>query len=150
MIRIPEKISIPFVSSFILIVLGLQTYASLTNTGSRGWPFIAYPMYRNAHHDGERIHHDFTLYAVLPGGERIEVQRDDLGLNFWLFYKHVFLPMRDGKREVLQPIANEYCRKHGRRIVGLVIEDKGVALSRDGMIEGLPPEVVASADVTCQ
>jgi hypothetical protein len=145
-----ERIFISLISVAILMVLALQAFAGFIDTGRWGWPFLAYPMYKTAHHDGERILHDFTLYAKTADGDRIEVTRDDLGLGFWHFEKFIFAAIRQGDLEKPQIIANEYCKRHNRRIVGLVLEDKGIAISRSGMVTGLPPQVLAAMNVRCE
>src|SRR5688572_20905336 len=109
MIKIPEKISVPLVSAFVLMVLILQSFSGFVNTGRWGWPFVAYPMYKLAHQDGERILHDFTLYAKLPDGKLVEVTRDELGMGFWHFEKHVANPMLENHQEKMLSLADEYC-----------------------------------------
>ncbi len=144
------KIGVPLISAFILIVLVLQAFAGFVETGRWGWPFVAYPMYEAAHYDGDRILYDFTLYAKTADGDRIEVTRDDLGMSFWHFEKNVANAMRHGDLEKPQIIAKEYCKRHNRRIIGLILEDKGIAISRSGMVKDLLPEVQASVDVECE
>lgn len=139
-----------FVSIVIVIILSLQLYAGFRDPDQWGWPFVAYPMYRGAHYENERLHHDFTAYVVLADGSRELVSPESLDMSWWQFRENVVGAMFAEDIESLQTTVDRYCQQHDAEVVGLELEDMGVVVTRNGMKDGLPPEVVVSADVACR
>jgi hypothetical protein len=137
------------VSAIIVVILGLQIFAGFRNPAQWGWPFVAYPMYRGAHYENERLRYDFTTYAMLSDGSRQQIKPGDLGMDWWRFRANLIDPVFREDREALQIVVDHYCEESGQKVTGLEIEDLGVIVTRDGMKDGLPPEVVASIDVPC-
>lgn len=138
------------ISVVIVTVLSLQALVGFSYTGVQTWPFMAYPMYRGAHYDGERLRYDFTVYAELDDSSEVVITPEDLGLSWWAFRENVVHALYRNDRAVVQGLIDAHCERTGQRIVGLRMEDLGRAVSRDGLVEGLPPEVVASMSVTCE
>jgi hypothetical protein len=138
------------VSVVIVGILSIQAVAGFYDTGRWGWPLLAYPMYETAHYEGERLHDDLTAYAILSDSTRVEVNRSDLGMDFWLYWYNVVQPIRHARVDLLEPVLERYCEQSGNRVIALHVEDRGVAIGRDGPIEGLPPEVAFKMDVSCQ
>jgi hypothetical protein len=138
-----------FVSVVIAGILSIQAVAGFVDTGRWGWPFLAYPMYKNAHYEGERIDIYLTAYAVLADSTRVAINPSDLNLSFWLYWYNVVTPIQHARLDLLEPVLKRYCEETGNQVTKLHLEDRGVAIGRDGPIEGLPPEVVAEIDVTC-
>lgn len=139
-----------FISFVIVVTLSLQLYAGFRDPDQWGWPFVAYPMYRGAHYENERLHHDFTAYVVLADGSRAQISPGDLGMDWWRFRENVVGAMFAEDTEALQTTVDQYCQQHEARVIGLELEDMGVVVTRNGMKDGLPPEVVASVDIACQ
>jgi hypothetical protein len=137
------------VSAIIVTVLGLQIVAGFVDTGRWGWPFVAYPMYKRAHYEGERFDHDLTVYLIMDDSSERVVTGPDLGLSFWLVEKRIWNPVRSGNQEHLQSFIEDVCPKFDNRIIAVRLEDKGVALGRSGMVNNLPPGVVGSMPVNC-
>jgi hypothetical protein len=138
------------ISGVIVGILLIQAVASFVDTGRWGWPFLAYPMYENAHYENERLYDELTAYAILTDSTRVEIKRTDLGMDFWLYWYNVVQPIRHGHLDLLEPVLQRYCEEFENRVIKLHLEDQGVAIGRDGPIEGLPPEVMAEIDVSCQ
>ena len=165
----PEQFRKPIVSLAIVTILGLQVFAGFFNPSVLGFPFVAYPMYRAAHYDGDRILYDTVVYAVDENGQEAQLRPEDAGLSWWLFRRYVVNPMlRIGGWERDRPTAasapqhaidewmtsvrmavDAYCQRTGRRVVRLRMEDLGIAVGREGMVDGLPPRELSSVDITC-
>jgi hypothetical protein len=99
------------VSGIIVTILGLQIVAGFADTGRWGWPFVAYPMYKRAHYEGERFDHDLTVRLVLRDASEHLVTGPDLGLSFWLVEKRVWNPIRNNDQEQLQSFAEDVLSK---------------------------------------
>jgi hypothetical protein len=107
-------------------------------------------MYERAHYEGERLHDDLTAYAVLADAKRVAINRSDLNMDFWLYWYNVVTPIQHARLDLLRPVLQRYCQQSDNQVVKLHLEDRGTAIGRDGPIEGLPPEIVAEMDATCQ
>jgi hypothetical protein len=137
------------VSAIIVVILATQAFAGFVNTGRWGWPMIAYPMYSTAHFEGERLNHDLTAHAVLADSTRVPMGRDDVDMAFWIYWYNVVQAIRQGDLTRLEPVLRRYCQEFDNQVVRFVVEDSGVAIGRDGPVEGLPPETIYETDVTC-
>lgn len=161
----PEQLRMAVVSVIIVTILGLQAFASFFNPSVLGFPFVAYPMYKAAHHEGDRILYDTVVYAVDEEGQEVLLTPEDAGMSWWLFRRYVVNPLlevagRAGERPpqhvvdrhmtAVQTAVDAYCERAGRRIVRLRMEDLGVAVGRAGMVNGLPPMELASVEITCR
>ena len=145
------KQSLPYwaVSGFIVVILGLQAYATTFTAYLKSWPLISYPMYSSAHYDGERLDHAYDTYAVLDNLDEVKIAPDDVHMMFWAFHNKIFLTLRKQKVEELAPVINDLCEKYDDRVIALTVRDLGIAISRDGPVEGLPPAEFGRVNVTC-
>jgi hypothetical protein len=134
----------------IVVILGTQAVVGFLDTGKWGWPMLAYPMYKKAFFEGDRLNHDVNVYALLSDGTRTEIKRDDLGMSFWIFHYNVVGPIGQGRSEPLAPLVQRYCRESDNQLIKFQVEDKGVAISRDGPVEGLLPQLVSEMGVSCK
>ena len=137
------------VSAIIVVILSVQAVAGFVDTGRWGWPLLAYPMYKKAHYEGDRLDVELTGYAVLPDATRVAIDRSDLNMDFWLYWYNVVTPIMHARADLLQPVLRRYCAESDNQVVKLQLEDGGIAIGRDGPVTGLPVEVVAEMDVTC-
>jgi hypothetical protein len=144
-----EALTKILISAVIIVILATQAVAGFIDPGKWGWPMIAYPMYKKAHFEGERLNHDVNVYAQLSDGTRTEINRNDLGMDFWIFHYNVVGPIGQGRSEPLAPLVQRYCRESDNQLIKFQVEDKGVAIGRDGPIEGLPPQLVSEIAVAC-
>lgn len=138
------------VSAIIVAVLATQAVAGILDTGRWGWPMIAYPMYKTAHFEGERLDHDLTAYAVLADSARVEIKKTDLNMGFWIYWYNVVQPIRHGDFARLQPLLRRYCQQFDNQVTKLVVEDLGIAIGRDGPVDGLPRQIMYETEVACQ
>jgi hypothetical protein len=138
------------VSTIIVVILSLQAGVGIVNTGVRAWPLVAYPMYKAAHFEGDRLDHDFNVSVILPNAEKAPITRDELNMSFWIFWKNVVVPIRSGRRDDLRPLIARYCDQQNGQVIKLRVEDVGTVIGRDGPVQGLPPEILAELEVACQ
>jgi hypothetical protein len=143
------RASMNFCSVVIFTVLAIQLVVGFVDTGRWGWPFIAYPMYKTAHYDGERLDHDRAVYAILRDSQRVQLTREQLGMDFWMFYYNVVVPIVSARHR-LRSFAGLMCARFEGALVALEVTDVGVAISRDGPVIGLDPVVLATASIACQ
>jgi len=137
------------ISGVIVVILGTQTVVTIGGLGEKGWPIITYGMYSTPHYEGERLDHGYVVSAVLEDSSEIDIDPDEIGMGFWLFHINVFAPIIRNARDVLTPTVRDFCRRWDNRIVALRARDLGVAITRQGVIEDLPPMELGRIDVTC-
>jgi hypothetical protein len=137
------------VSAAIVVILGTQFVAGLVDPGRRTWPMIAYPMYRTAHYDGDRFD-EYEVYAVLKDGTKLPIDRDDLGMSWWLFRNNVVRDIQSGQVEGLTAMIDRYCDESKGALARLEVSDTGLAISAQGLVTGLEPQVVAGLNVACE
>lgn len=135
-----QKLRFGLISALILAVLVTQIYTGFRK-GYKWWPFLAYPMYAEAHFENERIGVENYMYAVTPKG-RIYLHPDrDLHLGFWR-YDGVARGLRDGKLKQNSG-ALALIRSVHPDIERLEIEDYPVIITRDGP-KPAPKKIVAT------
>src|SRR5688500_19069628 len=112
-----QRCAEPLVSAFIVIVLATQAVAGFLDTGRWGWPIVAYPMYKEPHYDGDRVWYDVRTFAVLADGTRVELVRDDLGFDFWVYWQNVVQPIYKQEKRVvrLAPVIAQTCERFDGR-----------------------------------
>jgi hypothetical protein len=142
-----ENFAIGLVSCLIAGVLGLQVFASFVDPGRWGWPFIAYPMYKTAHFEGERVRYEFEVYVVHEDSSENLLSSD--GIPWWIFKRKMVNSLMKGQRDNVQPLVTAYCEKTGKQVAALRLQDMGVALARDGLVYGLEPEILATMTMSC-
>jgi len=136
------------ISFIVLAILITQFFVNLIDTGRWGWPFITYPMYANSHQEGERVIYDVKAFAVYEDLTRNEIKRSELGMNIFLFQKHVWYPIENADIVSLQPLINRYCESTDNKLIRFELEDLGVAVSRNGPVS-VEPQIISSLDVSC-
>jgi hypothetical protein len=79
------------VSAFIVLTLGAQIATFGVTLVRPGWlrdklyPIIEYPMYAQAHYDGERITGRWLLRGMLANGDQIDITEQSLRVSIWDF-----------------------------------------------------------------
>lgn len=80
-----QRIRFGLLSVLIIGVLFAQTVSGFRKT-YKWWPFLAYPMYAEAHFEGERIKVNHRIYAVTSDGVRHYLDPEaQLKLGFWRY-----------------------------------------------------------------
>jgi hypothetical protein len=149
MTRAGDALGRLLVSVVIVVILLTQLVVGFVDTGRWGWPMLAYPMYKTAHFEGERLDHELTAYAVLADLSRVEIKRSDLGMGFWISWYNVVQPIRHGNLDGLAGLVQRYCQEFDNQVSKLEVQDLGIAIGRDGPVEGLPPQVLFETEVSC-
>jgi hypothetical protein len=137
------------VSAVIIVILGTQLVVGLVNPGRQAWPMLAYAMYKEARYDGERLD-EYEVYAVLKDETKLLIDRDDLGMSWWLFRSNVVKPVLSGQVERLTATIDRYCDQSEGALARLEVSDAGLAISAQGLVTVLEPQVVAGVNVTCE
>jgi hypothetical protein len=134
------------ISAVILVVLGVQAIAALALTPGPIekppflWPFLNYPMYSAPHYEGEGIPR-FRVMVMTADGREIEVTKENLGTDFWIFRNAFLQPFEnEGMRDELEPGVELFERRHGVTVVEVRLEDRPLLLTREGTADG-PTEV---------
>jgi hypothetical protein len=143
-----RDLAIGAISCLIIGILGLQTFASFVGPGRLGWPFIPYPMYKTAHYEGERLLYQYKVFARHADSSEVLISARDM--PFWIFKLKMIDGVMTGNRPRVQPLVTAYCKRTGKQVVSVRVEDMGVALSRKGVARGLPPQMLATMDIGCQ
>ena len=146
---IPRHVGQGIVLAIIVAILGTQLVVGFTYRGKRTWPFVAYPMYRTPHYEGERLDHDWRTFVVFEDGRRSELDRAELGIDFWLYYKNIVNAVARGDGAALGAGAAHYCPQQQAGSLTLEVEDLGVGLGRGGPVFGLEPETLGSVRIPC-
>lgn len=147
--QVEQRFACWAVSGFIILILASQVFANVYGAYLKGWPIITYPMYSKPHYDGERLDHDYLVSAVLDDQTEVAIDRVEMGMNFWMFHSNVFLPIKLKKIDLLIAIVNDVCSRYDNRVIALTARDLGMAITRDGPVDGLPPIELGRVDVTC-
>ena len=144
------SLNIGLASLVVVAVLTLQAAAVFGAISSLLWPFTDYPMYREAHYDGERLNR-YTVVGILGEATEVTLLPEDLGFNLWQFEKHLVRPLsrqhmerEDEKR--LAIALQIYQAKHRRTLTALRLENHPFVLSKSGMREA-PTEVVKTVNL---
>jgi hypothetical protein len=138
-----------FVSVVIFTILSCQLVVGFSDIGRRAWPMAQYGMYKLAHFEGDRIQDNPTTWAVLRDASRVEIKPSDLAMDFWIYFHNVVQPIRRGEVDHLAGLVQRYCEKFDNQVIKLEVQDSGIAIGRDGPVEGLPRQVLFATEVTC-
>lgn len=136
------------VSLVILGCLGLQTVAlldalfPLLNEGPEFlWPFLAYPMYKPFHHEGEAIE-QYVLIGTLADSSEVVIPPEAFGLNFWKFRSGPAAAMRHQDTKQIEFYLDLIRSPRRQDIARLRLENHQVISRRGGPVP--VPAVVMS------
>ena len=82
---LPPSGRMRLISIGIVGALVLQSLAVLLRTGPWLYPFINYPMYAAAHHEGDRIAYEHTVHAIFADGTETAFKSADLDSSPYFF-----------------------------------------------------------------
>jgi hypothetical protein len=126
-----EPYRFQLISLIIILVLGAQLVASFGHA-NRFFPFMWYPMYAQAHFEGERINVEHRIYAVTRDGRRHYVDpASDLKIDFWRYERRFARPLRDHKLENIRPILAMVIDRYPT-FTELQVEDYPMIITKDG------------------
>jgi hypothetical protein len=100
------------------------------------FPFLDYPMYKEPHYQGEKIH-NIQLFGILDDYTEVQINPEDLNMNFWMF--EVFLFAIDQEQhEDIHFYATMYEEMHRKNLIFLRLEDNPYILRDKGLFQGQP------------
>jgi hypothetical protein len=139
-----SKVRATFLSTIVAGVLGAQGVASFGHT-DYWFPFLWYPMYSDAHFEGERLSVGYSLYGVDADGQRHRIHPADIQLDFWRFDR---LLMPAVLRGDMQRVANfaPALRQRYPLLNELEVEDYPAIITRNGPVPA-PVRIVARVPV---
>lgn len=126
-----EQYRFQLISFVIIAVLGAQLVASFGHA-NRFFPFMWYPMYAQAHFEGERINVEHRIYAVTPDGKRHYIDpASDLEIDFWRYERRFARQLRDNKLKNIKPVLAMVIERHPT-FTELQVEDYPMVITRQG------------------
>jgi hypothetical protein len=147
-----RSIAIPAVSLVILTCLGLQilvisriswapsSFSRLYDVHwvrpSASWPFVDYPMYSEAHHEGERLS-THQVVATADDGREVILRPEDRTIVPRTSALLIPLILQDRKR--VDRYCEAYRRRNGRTLIAFRLDEHPLELTRKGLVP-LPQE----------
>lgn len=142
----------PFWAALIsLVIVGCLTLQAIAGSGHvigpferapYQWPFIDYPMYSFPRFEGDEIGRPL-LIGIEPDSTEVEIEPDDLGLDFFPYIRGPVRAVRYGNREAAELFRVLYEERQGVRVIGFEIEERPIVITRTGYRSG-PLKRVAS------
>lgn len=88
-----------FVVSFLAAVIGVQAFIAIPpgRHHSWFWPFMDYPMYSGAHHEGEEVSFHRLEGTPCDGVEPVALTNTDLGILWFTFQDLLSTSAREGR-----------------------------------------------------
>lgn len=130
------------VSVVVIGVLGVQAIAALALTPGPVekppflWPFLNYPMYSAPHYEGEGVPR-FQVLATTSDGRTVEVTKENLGTDFWIFRNAFLLPFDDpGMRDELPSGVEQFENRHDVTLIEVHLENRPLLVTREGTEDG--------------
>ena len=96
------------------------------------WPFIDYPMYREAYHLGDALPR-YALVGLTADGREVGIPLKALGMTIWQFEENLLLAIQQGDDAAVRRYAHLYEQRSGRRLRGVRLENHPLVLTRAGM-----------------
>ena len=109
------------------VILSLQVFVILKPCGGLIWPFTDYPMYSDAHFDGDIVHRR-KLFAVLEDNSQVRVSAQDFGLSQWMYQWGPLAAVRQQDIEWAHTFASFLERARGWRVKGFRLIDEPIVL----------------------
>ena len=127
------------------MTLGLQAFAVFRPVSPRLWPFLDYPMYNQAHYEGEAVNR-YVVFGIFADASEARILPEDLNLDFWKFEYGPVQMLRRGDVEALKPYARFYSAQQNKMLVGLRLENHPITLLDQG-VRVAAPQVLKSVSL---
>ena len=122
------------VSVIVATVLAAQLVIGFSYRGGQTFPIVAYPMYKQAHYEGERLN-DYRIYVSTDGSEGTALLPEAMEINPWLYQNSITFPVIEGKPSPLAAaIAEKTCATGNGAVVTINVYDSGYTIRRDGPV----------------
>jgi len=136
------------ISVVIATILTAQVLIGFSYRGGQTFPVIAYPMYMQAHYEGERLN-DYLVFVSADGGEEQVLGPETMEISPWLYQRSITAPIIGGKPSPLAAtIARTACETGGARAIRIAVYDSGYTIRRDGPVSD-PRKLLGSTTFDC-
>ena len=134
--------ALPLITIFIVTLLFLQGFAVFGMIYSKLYPFTDYPMYSQAHYNGEPIRIRYLLYGISTDSSEILIMPEDMSMSFFEFERVFGWRLIKGRdlEERLQFI-RDYETEHQINFKEIRIEEEVVKITDQG-VERIPNKVL--------
>ena len=123
------------VSVLVATILAAQVVIGFSYRGGQTFPVVAYPMYKQAHYEGERLN-DYLVYVSADGNEGKALGPETMEISPWLYQRSITVPIIKGEPSPLAAaIAKEACASANARSIAISVYDLGYTIRRDGPVE---------------
>ncbi|HEM46200.1 MAG TPA: hypothetical protein ENO23_04055, partial [Alphaproteobacteria bacterium] len=132
-----------FLSAVIATVLVLQTIAGFGilfgpfEAPPYMYPFLDYPMYSRTGYEGESVHR-YEVYGITADSSVVPVSAEQLGLDFWLYFRGPVQATLDDDAAALRPYARIYEERTGQRLLAFRVTDAPIRIFADSLPESEP------------
>jgi hypothetical protein len=136
------------VTAFIAVTLLSQFVIGFSYHGGHAFPILSYPMFSQAHVDGERLN-DYTVYVSADEGPEDAYDLERMQMGWPLYQKVVAGPVIKGEKpDLIKDLAASVCEAHGAEVVTFKAYDSGYHISRSGPVEG-DKKLMGSLELVC-
>ena len=123
------------VSVIVATILAAQVLIGFSYRGGQTFPVIAYPMYKIAHYEGERLN-DYIAVVSADGGEEKPVGPEAMEISPWLYQKSITVPIMNGSpSQLAASIAQTACRAGSAQAITIGVYDSGYTITRGGPVQ---------------
>ncbi len=123
------------VSVIVSTILAAQFLIGFSYRGGQTFPVVAYPMYMQAHYEGERLN-DYIVHVSADGAKGKALGPEAMEISPWLYQRTLTAPIIDGNPSSLAAdIARKACASDNARAIVISVYDSGYTIRRDGPVE---------------
>lgn len=133
------------ISGLIILLLGLQCTAVALHT-DKSFPFQHYPMYAEAHGEGEHVEVALTVYGRIADGAERRISQEDMNMPFFVFRRTFVQAILDGDLKRVGRLLAPYERLIGARLISVRIENYPVIVTRTGPRD-VPAETIKTLEL---
>jgi hypothetical protein len=122
------------VSVVVATILAAQAVISFTYTGGQTFPIVAYPMFKYAHYEGERLN-DYRIYISADGAGGTLLSPKEMEISPWQYQNSITLRLINGEPSPLAAsVAAKACAAGDAAAITIGVYDSGYTIRRDGPV----------------
>ena len=136
------KLVYPLTSMVILTFLIIQageSSAILCRWKCAPWPFMNYPMYREAYAVGDTVN-QYVVFAHFADATEAQIHFQDVDLDSWFKFRIFTDAIEQGNVEQIRLFMAVYQQHTHKQLVGLRLEVHPLILTEQGLVAA-PPQV---------
>ncbi len=136
------------ISVIVATILAAQVLVGFSYRGGQTFPVVAYPMYKTAHYEGERLN-DYLVMVSADGGEEEALGPEAMEISPWLYQRSITAPIINGKPSPLAAtVAQSACKAGGAQAITIAVYDSGYTILREGPVAD-PRKLIGSTTFDC-